>query len=339
MSEPEATGETERQAGQPATVRYALVVLAALAFVLMLLLVPVPFHGRAATALGDFVHAPLFASLALGTLWIWQRLRPQESVDLPWMRCLVVWLVLSVFGLVMEFVQGMMGRTAAWHDVQANSLGAAAALGLVISFRCLKRNQRMQAALATAFSVTLLILAWMHPFNILRDVMSMQSDFPLLASFETEAELTRWYCHSATVRRVVEGATEGDHALQVTYLPGGYPAITLVDMMRDWSAATAIELDVMLDSEHDQPTVMLMLKVIDLPHQDQNMGAFVKTLELRRGERTRVRLSRDELVAGSLEAGAGDSLDLSQIVYLDVALVDAANAVVVTIDRLTLLTE
>ena len=104
--------------------------LGVIVLVAVLLLTPLPVLGRLSTAIGDLVHAPMFAVLAFLTLWSWQAITPRTRWTGLIARTIVVWAVLSMFGLGMEFLQDRFGRSFSRHDVIANSLGCITA-GLV----------------------------------------------------------------------------------------------------------------------------------------------------------------------------------------------------------------
>ncbi|MEO1527061.1 MAG: hypothetical protein AAFX06_16605, partial [Planctomycetota bacterium] len=62
-------------------IRLLLAAITVLVVVVAALLVPVPYKGRSASTLGDLVHAPLFGSLGLATLWAWKQLSPIQRFD------------------------------------------------------------------------------------------------------------------------------------------------------------------------------------------------------------------------------------------------------------------
>lgn len=322
------------------TLRVAFVLVA----VLIALLIPVPFLGRIWTAIGDLVHAPMFATLALVWLWIWQRHWPlteatatEQSSDAAKhqgrrfaRRGLVIWVTLTLFGIVMEGIQGMTGRSAAAHDAIANSLGVLAAITATGALMLVQCNRRMIAALCGVFSVAMLGLAWTRSALIMADVIAVHHQFPLLASFESQVELTRWDHRESTARRVAQDVTDGRYALEVEFEATSSPVITLADMVPDWRGMAMLELDATLDANSPGREVMLLIKVID--DSDDGIGAFGKLVRLERGQPQRIQIPLGEFESEK----AGDTMDLRKIIYLDIGPLEPGFAATIRLDRLTL---
>ncbi|MEO1617822.1 MAG: hypothetical protein AAFV88_18360, partial [Planctomycetota bacterium] len=181
MAEPLTQDAGDSSDGRPAfpVRRVVPVAILVIAGVIFALLVPMPVHGRVATAIGDLAHAPLFGSLALAWLWTWGRLRPldrhnvadgQPPQERPVhqgrrlvFRGVCVWIVLSTFGVCMEVVQSGVGRSMSRHDAIANSLGIAAAIAAyVATWFWLHRRRRSAAVFFLAAAVILTIAGRIH---------------------------------------------------------------------------------------------------------------------------------------------------------------------------------
>ena len=302
--------------------------VAVLALVFGALLVPIPFRGRSASALGDLVHAPLFGSLGLAVLWGWQQLRPLQRRQSKLGRRLVlrgvsVWVTLSTFGLGMEILQSLSGRrSGTLHDTIANSLGVGAAVCAYACFWFLIHQRRIIGWTFLAAAAMLLGIAWYRPTRMLLDVLAVPHRFPLLASFETDLEFQRWYARDATLSQSHDYVTHGKHSLKVRYTPIDFTAITLFEMPFDWSGAETIEIDATLDPSHACETVTLFLQIFSETESITRTKEFV----LRRGETVRVRW--EEL------SKAG--LDLADIRYVDVGISEPTEPVTIYFDRLTL---
>ncbi|OYP34755.1 hypothetical protein [Rhodopirellula sp. MGV] len=305
-----------------------------LAAVILALLVPIPLHGRTASALGDLVHAPLFGSLAFAWITFWQRrisLAQQPSADGSKLifRTAVVWITLSSFGVVMELAQWKMGRSMALHDAIANSLGVAAALAIFHGIQ-LRRSQRNGAA-KTAFVGGLLLLAaaWVHPAIDLSDDLAIMYQFPLLASFETETELSRWYRRDCELVLSSEHVTAGEHSGQVTFRRSHFPAVTLIELVHDWRQYSELQLDLLLDPDTAIDQVTAVLKIVD---QSGQFGEAKFVQNLSPGQPFRWTINKQQL-----DALEENGLNRSQIRFIDLGLVDPPVDVKIWIDNVRLL--
>jgi hypothetical protein len=165
------------------------------------LLVPLPFHGQAASSLGDLVHAPLFAGVTLGVLFLLQYLRPIPPLGMSLARrSAVVAGLLFGFGLATECMQQLLGRSGTFHDAAADGLGIVAALSLYASWH-FKRERRERVWIRGAllsFAIAAIAISWWRPVRTLLEVVSAPRDIPQLASLETADKLGRWCCWADT---------------------------------------------------------------------------------------------------------------------------------------------
>ncbi|MCC9602627.1 hypothetical protein LOC67_18920 [Stieleria sp. JC731] len=305
-----------------------------LVLVILALLVPIPFHGRAASAIGDLVHAPLFGTLTLAWLYSWQRLRPLalSGIDREFrkllFRCLIAGSTLVGFGIAMEFAQSEFGRSMSRHDAIANTLGVAAAIAIYLG-RAVRRMLKSALEIScylTAFAF--FMMAWVAPVRMLSDVAAMHLNFPRLSSFESDTELTRWYCNGSKLRRSSRYVTEGTYGGEIIFLPGDFPAITQIAFHHDWRGKFDFQVDAMLPDDSPVSNATLVLKFID--HQSHN-GEFEKIVQLTRGTRQQITVTQQEF-----EAMAEHGLDLSHIQFIDIGMVKPTVATVVAIDHLRL---
>lgn len=322
--------------------------LVVLATVFSALLLPVPFAGRAATALGDLVHAPLFGSLAIAWLLVWQRLDPLNRVfDGPRIhqgrrlvsRGIIIWISLSLFGLGMEFLQRGTGRSASVHDAIANSLGVAAAIAGYSAVWFASRHRNRAAWSFASVAVMILALAWWRPVVLLADVIAMPKQFPLLASFESPAELTRWYMRKCTGKRVRTDATDGRYALEVDYEAVDFPAITLIEMVSDWSDYSALELDaILLDETADgsQSTASVPLLIQIIIQSDGTRLAYKESVMLLPGQPRHIRLALADFTIRLASTDLADEIDVRQVMFLDIGPLNPGSATRFRFDRLTL---
>lgn len=325
--------------------------LAILVLVFIALLTPIPFKGRFASALGDFVHAPLFGSLAFVWLWLWQRLRPLDAshsrsataadgakvtTSHPGRqflyRGLAVWLVLSLFGAVMELLQSMFSRSGSWHDAQANSLGIAASI-LLCAGVWFYRHQRPRPGFAFGAAAALvLLIAWYPPYLLMTDVFAQRREFPLLGSFERSPEITRYYFRNSSGEIVHEHASDGGASMRIDYEAADWAVVTMVHLVHDWSAFESLKLDVRLDDAADQNSVELIIKIIDEPSRFQNDPARRVSFKLEPGKTHEIEIQLDELTISR----NGKAFDPTRVQFLDLGIAGATKPTRLWIDHLRL---
>ena len=284
------------------------------------LLMPIPRMGRATPALGDMVHAPMFAGLTLAMLCFWQLASPTKTFLTGVVRSLIVAIAILSFGAFTEYVQGVSGRTASLHDLVADGLGIIAALGLVAVWmmRRLGWLSRMTMVLGCTAALTPIAFSWVGPLATLNDITAMYREFPLLSSFERKAELERWFFAKCSSIRVKEDVTEGDWALEINYDAGEHPTATLYEIQEDWSKADRLVLDATLVGRQlpDDESVTLAVQIIDAHHDDDFGDICRKEFTLDPAGTTRVSLPKDQWITST-----GRPLDQSNIKFLDLQLV------------------
>lgn len=331
--------------------RVVAVVLALAAFGL---LVPLPFRHRAVGAVGDLCHAPLFGGLTwLALVWLG---RWHPIVGQPWsLSWRVVGVSAGVFtlGLMAEWAQGHLGRSAAWHDAVANGWGIAAAATLFGTQAAGRTGAGSWGwicrAAGWAAAAVMLAFAWVGPLTVLADVLAKHRQFPLLASFESEVELQRWYFRHASAslvaqqegarqeriqREAVEEVPHGRSMLRMNLRPADIAGGTLFELPADWSAMEQLKLEVRLSGEYREPTAQLLIKVADTRTADFETDVFREIIRIGRGRWQTISIPRHALSQGPDQR----RLDLRRVRYLDLFLVSPVEPVELDVDhvRLTL---
>lgn len=216
---------------------------------LVLLLCPFSPSGRVAQALMNLCHAPLFAVLAATCSWAFRGLRGGG-----------VWsgLLPFVFALSTEGLQHLVGRQASLRDLLANLLGILAGLLWMAT------PKRPLAAWAfRIIAIGLLIVGMASPVWTLADSIWQVMQLPVISSFESRLELSRWTAQNSQLQRVREHATEGFWSLRVDLDTAPFPGIALPEVPPDWTAYDALALDVMLESPE---RLALIVKITDQAH-------------------------------------------------------------------------
>lgn len=234
------------------------------------LLVPIPYGERWVSVLGDLVHAPLFGCLAFLMLrWI-DAVAPVESRRGKWLvRVGLAATFVFAAGIAMEVVQTQLSRTGTIHDAISNGLGIFAASALYVSVAIRGTRAGVIAIRLVMLVAAALAIGWAsrRPVSILWDVVALRREFPLIGSFEREAELTRWYFRDVAATREGRHATDGDASLQLRPLRGptsDEPPIgaLLLEIPPDWTGMTELRLDVTL-TDSNRPVQRLWLRLMD----------------------------------------------------------------------------
>lgn len=290
--------------------------LAAIGFGLaaLLLLIPLPFEGREASAIGDLAHTPLFGIITIAVLFLWHRVQPLHSFGRQWLgRIVLVSLCVFILGILVELAQILTGRSAARHDVIANGMGVFASTLICVALlnRKYRRYGRVLTWTTFVSAVVVVAAAWSVPMQLLYDVVSVQTGFPMISSFESSWEPTRWYVDDSSISFVDEHVTEGERAMRWTIDDKEHPAVTLLELPGDWSNVQSFELDVTLSSEFEGDAT-LFVKVMDQHHADYHEDVCRKEFILAPGQSRHLKIDREEILNGPDTR----QLDLSGVKYV-----------------------
>ena len=310
----DTSSESEPRSGDDPSRPIALIACFGFLIASFLMLVPLPFEGRLEATLVDLGHAPMFGGITLAVLWLWQRFRPLSRFGRDWIgRLALVALCVFAFGIAIEIAQSLTGRKAAMHDVVANGLGIAAMT--LTCFAVLRYRQGTPRKWPNYVAIVLasgcFIAAFVHPVTIAMDIYAVRRDFPLIASFESPIELTRWYFDGCRGTLAPENVTHGERAMRLSIAPVDYPSATLIETFSDWSDISQWQVDMTLDAEYGSP-LQICLKVIDAEHRDYHSDVSRMWFELRPGKTTVLTFPRAEILDGP----DGRKLQLSNIKYL-----------------------
>lgn len=268
------------------------------------LMMPLPMHGRLASALGDLVHAPAFAMVALGCYGVARRLGLGRLH-----AAAVVWLLLTIFGAATEVAQDFVGRGESWQDGLNDAIGAA---GGVLIGMGLEASSPARKTAAVLVAMLIVFAAELNALATVWDCYQQRREMPMLASFENWLETDRWWTSEAVVQRVASHATAGRWALRVDLSPGHYPGVMLSEPPPDWSSYKALvfDLDVEPVVQEDNPAepLELIVKLQDLNHNGEHDDRFHRIVRLTPG-RHEIRIPLSEVAA----APRGRRMDLTRM--------------------------
>ena len=307
-----------------------------IAIVIVLLLVPIPFKGRWAIALGDMVHTPLFGGVTLAILGLLQRSgQPSEnSGKRLWVRCLCVGIAVFCFGASMELVQHISGRTGTLHDATANALGIIAAICVFLAWVQPKHwpaRTKLRSVLIGA-ALCAVAAGWTRPISMLGDEWVLRREFPVLSSFNSNTEITRWYFRECSGQLTTRHKSDGANALAIAYQPTENPSATLVQMKRDWSQMETLELDVTLQADYPAQELRFVTSVLDVHHAKDFHDVFSRGWILKPGVKKHIVITRDEILNGP---GVRE-MDLSKIEFLDLGIIQPVAKTTVYVDAVKL---
>jgi VanZ family protein len=176
----------------------------------------------------DSGHLILFALLSYGYF----NLTSQTSRSTLY-KILFTTIFSLVIGTAIEVIQIFFHREFSRSDIINDVLGGYIGLLALIAL-----NKQQTLKLKTT-AVILALLCFAVGFRDMErhllDELNMHQQFPVLADFETELEMSRWENNLTALKRSQEFVKTGEHSLKVSYLPGRYPNISLEHFKNNWS--------------------------------------------------------------------------------------------------------
>jgi VanZ family protein len=290
----------------------------------ILLLVPLPDNqgNRYLVYLQDLAHFPLFALMAWLLLFL-----SREKPMAPLWRGFPVVIATFLVGVLAEFIQPFVGRTAGGRDILLGLAGSVAAV-------CLCVARLSQAAVrAILFAVALLLgaLAVLPLVLIHLDRQNALSEFPLLASFEARTELSRWSVNGCRISRTPDHSTHGQWALKIEVEnPDSYPGLFESDSMRNLSHVKQLCFDVFVPGEDAVRIWLRMDDRINPVYSDR----FQDLRTLFPGTNT---LCVERSILGSTPSGR--SLDLGRILSWGIFFDQAKQGETLYLDNVRVVTE
>ncbi len=275
------------------------------------LLVPSPFRGRAADAIFDLLHFPAFAGMT------WLTLRIVEWCGATRLRHrIMIAGVIALIGGLLEALQAFSGRSPSLHDLVANFAGVTAGWLVFESVRVPLRSRvlrRSVGVLGCLLAVGLGGVVSYTPWQVLRDCRLQSQQFPLLASFENQAELSRWWRRETSMTLAGSLVTEGSRGLRLHIKPGYYPTMVLNSSPQDWAVYRSLRFDVRLPEDSPARSVQLLVNVADGTAGKPRDDAFQRDYMLLPGVDNPI-----EIATADIALGAADRpVDLTSIVLLE----------------------
>jgi hypothetical protein len=226
----------------------------------------------------SFGHLLLFGVVALVALKILNQGNRLCRENNLYVRA---WVITSSLGALTEFIQAFIPyRHFRVGDILTDALGAAIFLTLDYSF--LKEVSQKSIVLMRTGAVVLIILRAYPIIAATIDSWEMGRNFPLLSSFESLSEMSRWSSKDSVLKRSKFHATNGEYSLKVTLLPGEYPGISQDYLPHDWRGYSYLSFDVYLEGSSP---LDISLRINDRKHNEEYNDRFNKSFTIEPGEK------------------------------------------------------
>jgi VanZ family protein len=211
---------------------------------------------RLVKAVWNSGHLFLFVGLSLALLGI-NRLKNKTSVQ----QLLLVTVLGLGLGVGIEYTQRLVGRSFESGDVLFDLSGAW--LGLLL-FRIHRSQRRIMALLkALPFMLLIIFVVFQPVFTAYRDAIAMKRDFPLLADFESDHELSRWRANDTRLWLQQKQVRHGQSALAINFFPGEYPGFALHELVGDWRGYEYLKFSLY---NSQSSSMEIVLKIYDRQH-------------------------------------------------------------------------
>ena len=209
----------------------------------------------------DAGHLPGFFALTMFAHRFW----PWDAP--PCARRLRAASALTLFSIAVEIIQPLTGRSASITDL-INGLAGILLAFILLAYADSARRKAIRLALIP-LSATCLAIAFLPAWKESAGMRWRAANFPLLADFETDAELRLWpgSGQGTTVARSPSNASHGQFSLRITTTPTAiWPGVRLNAGGRDWSAYGSLAFEIW----NEGPGFTITLRVDDdFPHNER----------------------------------------------------------------------
>lgn len=166
-----------------------------------------------------------------------------------------------ILGAAIEALQLLVHREFSRGDIINDVIGGY--LGLLSLSILDKRQALTRRIIATAILVIFLAAGLRNMGKHLLDEINMRKQFPVLASFESRLEIERWEHKLVNLKLSQQYIKSGLYSLEVEYLRGRYPNISLKHFKSDWSGYNKLEFSVYNPSHQE---LKFSINVYDRKH-------------------------------------------------------------------------
>lgn len=231
---------------------------------LVLLISPLFFVGGPDWVSADIIrqlwncgHIAFFAALTL--------LLHQYISLAHWHRWLLLTVSVLIIGIVIEFIQGAIGRHKSWQDVLYNLAGVW--LGL---FWFLTPSPRVWVG--RVFALIAFSPAAMNVAVAAKNYAILYQQIPIMSSFESAADMQQLHFNAQQVQitQSIKHVAEGKFSAELTLNTGRYSGVRMSVAIGDWTSYQQLKMNFF---NPEQDLLIVMLRISDKQH-DRGANSF-----------------------------------------------------------------
>jgi len=267
----------------PASIRPFPALLTIAVLTALVLFADTPFTGLWAVVLSDSAHGPVCAGIAA---IVFHSLR--RSTTQRW------WIAIAattLLGILIELVQGVIGRDAEAMDVLTDFLGAAAGSGLCVAFAWDSSRPQLHAGMLSAFTATALLAV--PVVSMIGAYVARSTRFPVLmdgnAAFGASFITPFWTePRQEALPPSANPRMPGERGLRVRATPPQFWwSIALMEVQHDWRPWRSLVIEVFNPRERSIP---FHVRVFDKPNGLADDSGFIAHTRLEPRARTEWKL-------------------------------------------------
>jgi hypothetical protein len=213
---------------------YLYIFLLILLFPFFFVNLPFDNLSRSGKAIFDWGHVVFF-------IFFVRILADSQTVHgCAWTRVIKILLFVLVIGILIEIVQSLLvHRLMSWNDVLLNLGGGIIGSAWACWANVAGRQRIMLLLIVLSVAITSTI-----PLGLaVLDESRARRDFPILSSFETASELSRWHAET-DISRVQNPVSQGRSALRLPLTTDKYSGISLQYFPGDWRGMSGLKVSV-----------------------------------------------------------------------------------------------
>jgi len=230
-------------------------------------------HSLVIDSILNFGHVPLFFLITAMVLWVLDWSNWPVTGLKNYIRAFVISLFLAVLTEALQILTPE--RSFQFGDIIYDVIGSV--IFLLVSYQHKRSVGQRSKKIMNVIAGILSISAMIPVISAGIDEIRATHDFPLLGSFESFTEISRWRTNGATIKRGLKHATHGEFSLMVTFSPGLYPGITMNYPPRDWRNQDILSFDIFLEEEK---TFELIIRINDLLCDEEYEDRYKRTISL-----------------------------------------------------------
>ena len=185
-----------------------------------------------------------------------------------------------MFGVVIEVVQGLVGRDTSWDDLYKNLFGLMAGLMLIAAYyqKGSSSCKKQFFYVLTAFCIVL--LGALPLFQLSGHYIQRMNAFPVIVDFSAEWSGSFVRFNKAEMELRSGKAGDNDSLFRIRFDAGSFPGVSIIEPSPDWSAYRNLRFKV---GSGSYVNTDLFLRIHDKNHDYNYQDRFNKKLVIRPG--------------------------------------------------------